>query len=164
MEMKHLPIILTAVLSLSCFDAKTLSAGEKEMEITSSGIENGRIEDKYGKRGDDFINNVPSLSLPLIIHNAPPGTKSFALILRDEDAAPVVGYPWIHWLAANIRGTAAGRKRQPPQTGFYSGRQQLEHAFLRRNDTAECAAPLRSAYLCSGPFSAVEKRFYTDGT
>lgn len=103
MEMKHLPIILTAVLSLSCFDAKTLSAGEKEMEITSSGIENGRIEDKYGKRGDDFINNVPSLSLPLIIHNAPPGTKSFALILRDEDAAPVVGYPWIHWLAANIR-------------------------------------------------------------
>ena len=48
MEMKHLPIILTAVLSLSCFDAKTLSAGEKEMEITSSGIENGRIEDKYG--------------------------------------------------------------------------------------------------------------------
>lgn len=102
MEMKHLPIILTAVLSLCCFDAKTLSAGEKEMEITSSGIENGRIEDKYGKRGDDFINNVPSLSLPLIIHNAPAETKSFALILKDEDAAPVVGYPWIHWLAANI--------------------------------------------------------------
>ena len=72
MEMKHLPIILTAVLSLSCFDAKTLSAGEKEMEITSSGIENGRIEDKYGKRGDDFISNVPSLSLPLIIRRPEP--------------------------------------------------------------------------------------------
>ena len=112
------------------------------MEITSSGIENGRIADKYGKRGDDFINNVPSLSLPLIIHNAPAETKSFALILKDEDAASVVGYPWIHWLAANIKGTAAGRKRQPPQTGFYSGRQQLEHAFLRWNDAAECAASL----------------------
>ena len=121
MEMKHLPIILTAVLSLSCFDEKTLSAGEKEMEITSSGIENGRIEDKYGKRGDNFINNVPSLSLPLIIHNAPPGTKSFALILRDEDAAPVVGYPWIHWLAANIREPQLAENASRRKPDFIQG-------------------------------------------
>ena len=152
MEMKHLPIILTAVLSLSCFDAKTLSAGEKEMEITSSGIENGRIEDKYGKRGDDFINNVPSLSLPLCPDIKRRRCRAGCRISLDSLAC------------SQHKGTTAGRKRQPPQTGFYSGRQQLEHAFLRWNDTAECTAPLRSAYLCSGPFSAVEKRFYTNGT
>ncbi len=72
------------------------------MKITSSGIKNCVIQDKYGKRGVDFIQDMPSLSLPVSISEAPKETKSFALILDDKDAVPVCGKIWIHWLAANI--------------------------------------------------------------
>ena len=102
------------------------------MEITSSGIENGRIEDKYGKRGDDFINNVPSLSLPLIIHNAPAETKSFALILKDEDATPVVGYPWIHWLAANISEPQLAENASRRKPDFIQGVNSWNMPFYGR--------------------------------
>ncbi len=73
------------------------------MIVSSKGIINGIIADKYGKRGKDFIDSsVPSLSLPLTIRNAPEGTAVYAIILDDPDAIPVAGFSWIHWLAANI--------------------------------------------------------------
>ena len=72
------------------------------MKITSPGINNCVIQDKYGKRGAHFIEDMPSLSLPVHISEAPKETKSFALILDDKDAVPVAGFIWIHWLAADI--------------------------------------------------------------
>ena len=33
----------------------------------------------------------------------PEGTVSYAWILEDEDAVPVAGFSWIHWMAANVR-------------------------------------------------------------
>jgi hypothetical protein len=73
------------------------------MKITSTGIKNGVIDDKYGKRGKAFINHrMPSYSLPFKIENMPEGTKSFAIVLEDKDAIPVSGFSWIHWVAANI--------------------------------------------------------------
>lgn len=74
------------------------------MIVTSTGILNGVIADKYGKRGTQFTQNgMPNYSLPLKIENAPEGTKTFAIFLEDKDAIPVAGFSWIHWVAANIK-------------------------------------------------------------
>ena len=77
------------------------------MVVTSKGIVNGVIEDKYGKHGKHFNENgMPTYSLPLKIEDAPEGTKSFAVVLEDKDAFPVSGgFSWIHWTAANITRT-----------------------------------------------------------
>lgn len=74
------------------------------MIVTSTGIVNGMIQDRFGGRGTQFnANGVPDCSLPLQIEHAPEGTRSFALVLEDKDAYPVTGgFVWIHWLAANI--------------------------------------------------------------
>ncbi len=77
---------------------------EKKMTVTSTGIVNGVIEDKYGKRGTQFTQNgMPNYSLPLKIENAPEGTKTFAIFLEDKDAIPVAGFSWIHWVVANVK-------------------------------------------------------------
>ncbi|MEG0275145.1 MAG: YbhB/YbcL family Raf kinase inhibitor-like protein [Longicatena sp.] len=74
------------------------------MNITSTGIINGKIEDMYGKRGTQFNENgMPTYSLPFKIEGAPAETKSFAIVLEDKDAIPVSGgFVWTHWVAANI--------------------------------------------------------------
>lgn len=75
------------------------------MTVTSDGIKDGVIDDKYGAKGSAFIEGMPSYSLPIKIHNAPKGTKSYALVLQDKDSYPVAGFVWIHWAAANITRT-----------------------------------------------------------
>ena len=62
------------------------------MIVTSHGIVDGVIEDKYGKRGSQHnTHGMPTYSLPLKIENAPSGTVSFAIFLEDKDAFPVSG-------------------------------------------------------------------------
>lgn len=73
------------------------------MIIESSGIVNGIIDDKYGKRGKQKRNGVPSLSLPIKISDAPKGTVTFAVVIDDKDAVEVCGFTWIHWLVANLK-------------------------------------------------------------
>lgn len=74
------------------------------MFVTSKGIVNGRIQDRFGGRGADFnVNGIPTLSLLVKMEDAPIKTVSYALVLEDKDAYPVTGgFVWIHWLAANI--------------------------------------------------------------
>lgn len=88
-------IILMGVLFMS-------TIASAAMTVTSDGIKDGVIEDKYGAKGDSFIEGMPNYSLPFVVHNAPQGTKSFALVLQDKDSYPVAGFVWIHWTAANI--------------------------------------------------------------
>lgn len=74
------------------------------MKITSSGIVDGVIQDRFGKRGTEFNRfGMATRSLPVQIEDAPAGTASFALILEDKDSIPVCGYAWIHWMVANLR-------------------------------------------------------------
>ena len=65
----------------------------------------GSIPAKYTCEGKD-------LSPPLAWSDAPPGTKSFALIVDDPDApdpkAPRM--TWVHWVLYNIPATATGLK------------------------------------------------------
>ncbi|MGL5296832.1 MAG: YbhB/YbcL family Raf kinase inhibitor-like protein [Culicoidibacterales bacterium] len=73
------------------------------MKVTSTGIQNGIIGDKYGKRGDVNEFGMPVVSLPLSFENYPEGTKSFAVFIEDKDAIPVSGgFSWIHWTVANV--------------------------------------------------------------
>lgn len=106
-SLKILASVLFSVFLISCTqqNSKT-SGGDKKMTISSSGIVNGVIQDKYGKRGTQFTQNgMPNYSLPIKIENAPEGTKTFAIFLEDKDAIPVAGFSWIHWVAANIKTT-----------------------------------------------------------
>jgi Raf kinase inhibitor-like YbhB/YbcL family protein len=66
---------------------------EIEMTVTSSGITDGVIDQKYGQS---------ELSLPLSIEGAPEGTACFAVYMDDPDAVPVCGYRFVHWMAVNI--------------------------------------------------------------
>ena len=72
------------------------------MFLSSSGIINGKILDKYGKRGTQVKFGMPTLSLPLKIEDAPKNAKAFAIIFDDPDSVPVCGYTWVHWLVANL--------------------------------------------------------------
>jgi len=75
------------------------------MQVLSEGIVNGKILDKYGKRGTNKRFGMPTLSLPIKIEDAPVGTKSFAIIFDDPDSVPVCSKIWIHWLVANMQTT-----------------------------------------------------------
>ena len=72
------------------------------MKVTSTGIKDGIIEDKYGKRGEVNEDGIPTYSLPLKFEETPEKVVSYALVLEDKDAIPVSGFSWIHWTAANI--------------------------------------------------------------
>ncbi len=106
-SLKILASVLFSVFLISCTQQNSnTSGGDKKMTISSSGIVNGVIQDKYGKRGTQFTQNgMPNYSLPIKIENAPEGTKTFAIFLEDKDAIPVAGFSWIHWVAANIKTT-----------------------------------------------------------
>ncbi|MED2975020.1 YbhB/YbcL family Raf kinase inhibitor-like protein [Fictibacillus sp. B-59209] len=72
------------------------------MDVKSSGIINGIIQPQYGKFGTQFYKGMPTFSLPVTICNYPEGTRAFSITLIDYDAVPVVGFPFIHWLVANL--------------------------------------------------------------
>lgn len=96
---------------------------EKQMIVTSTGIVDGVIDDKYGKHGEQFNENgMPTYSLPLQIENAPEGTKTYAVVLEDKDAFPVSGgFSWIHWTAANITKTEIMENESQTTTDFVQG-------------------------------------------
>lgn len=98
-------------------------AAPKNMFVISSGIINGIIDDKYGKRGIHFNETgVPTYSIPLKIENAPKGTVAFAVVLEDKDAYPVTGgFTWIHWLVANLTRHELLENESQTATDFIQG-------------------------------------------
>ena len=114
----HYVLILYQILHKS-----TYNNGGTQMKITSTGIINGIIEDKYGKRGESFNEHgMPTYSLPLAIEDAPKNTISYALVLEDKDAFPVSGgFSWIHWTAANITKTELLENESQTATDFVQG-------------------------------------------
>lgn len=78
---------------------------QASMSISSVGVLDDVLADEYGMRGKQKKNNVPTLSPPITIKDAPEGTVCFALIMHDPDSKPLCGYEWTHWLATNIIGT-----------------------------------------------------------
>lgn len=64
----------------------------------------GLLPDKYAKyaASSDKVDGKPVVSFPIQVTGVPKDAKSLALTLIDWDAVPVSGFPWIHWIAANI--------------------------------------------------------------
>lgn len=93
------------------------------MRVTSSGIQNGKILDQYGKRGTQKnATGVTTFSLPFTILDVPQGTKSFAIVLEDKDAIPVTGgFSWIHWTACNITKTEVKDNESQISKDFVQG-------------------------------------------
>ena len=111
------------------------------MRVTSEGIVNGVIQDRYGKYGQQHNRSgVPTCSLPLEIHDAPQGTRSFALFLEDKDACPVSGgFSWVHWVAANITDTRVEENASQNHPGFVQGLNSWVSLLGGRQDPALCA-------------------------
>lgn len=92
------------------------------MKVSSKGIIDGIIEERFGKRGPCNEWGMPTYSIPLTIEDAPEGTKSFAVVIEDKDAFPVSGgFSWIHWAAANIRTTFLEENASQTTTDFVQG-------------------------------------------
>lgn len=117
-------ILLSIILSITILAGCTsTNNGDPGMVVTSTGIVNGVIDDKYGKYGEQFNENgVPTYSLPLKFENSPLGTKSYAVVLEDKDAFPISeGFSWIHWTAANITKTEIMENESQTSTDFVQG-------------------------------------------
>lgn len=92
------------------------------MKVTSSGIVNGVIDDKYGVNGGVMVDGIPSISLPLKIENAPAGTVSYAIFMEDKDAFPVSGgFSWVHWTAADITDAVIPENASRNSPAFVQG-------------------------------------------
>lgn len=92
------------------------------MYITSSAIQQGHFEDKYGKRGSQFSpKGMPTYSIPFEIRNAPAGTQSFAVVLEDKDAITASGFVWIHWLIADLERTVIQENESQTATDYVQG-------------------------------------------
>jgi len=92
------PVILAVMMcSIACREnASESAAPPREFRMTSAACPpDGRIPEQFTCKGND-------ISVPLSWSGAPEGTKSFALIMDDPDAARVVGHTWTHWVAYNI--------------------------------------------------------------
>lgn len=75
------------------------------MRVTSDAIRDGWFGDEYGCKGSVKLHGTPSLSPGFEIHDAPEGTRSFAVILDDYDACSAAGFLWVHWLISDLRET-----------------------------------------------------------
>lgn len=60
------------------------------------------LPDAYAKKASETIHGMAIKSFPFQISDLPEGTKSLAWTFIDYDAVPVCGFPYIHWLVANV--------------------------------------------------------------
>lgn len=91
------------------------------MRVESSGIVDGKILDRFGKRGSAQRFGMPTCSIPFQIFDAPKGTKSFAVIFDDPDSVPVCGKVWDHWLVANLHKTFVEEDESENSFDFLQG-------------------------------------------
>lgn len=105
-------------------------SGSAQKGYFSGLISVGRLDSIYAAKDKDPAN---ARSFPLQWKNIPQGTKTFALLIDDPDAKPVMetlgikGDAFIHWLAGDIPSTFTGlqddaSQKNPP---FVQGKNSL---------------------------------------
>lgn len=72
------------------------------MKIQIPLTSDGYLPDKYSKHGEVKQVGQPVVSFPIKVSQLPAGTANLAVSLIDYDAVPFTGFPFIHWLAANL--------------------------------------------------------------
>ncbi|HAT55100.1 MAG TPA: YbhB/YbcL family Raf kinase inhibitor-like protein [Lactobacillus sp.] len=65
---------------------------------------NGFISDRYSRHAqpDETYAGRPIISFPLAFSEIPNGAKTLAWTVLDDDAIPVSGFTFIHWIGANL--------------------------------------------------------------
>ncbi|QMT33220.1 YbhB/YbcL family Raf kinase inhibitor-like protein [Conchiformibius steedae DSM 2580] len=92
------------------------------MKVSIPVLENGVIPDRYGKRGSQLgKNDMPTLSLPFEISDAPTGTQSFAVVFDDKDAVTAAGFVWVHWLIADLTRTSVSENDSQSAQDYTQG-------------------------------------------
>jgi Raf kinase inhibitor-like YbhB/YbcL family protein len=119
--------------------------GRDAMELTlrsSSFVHEGEIPTVHTCEGDDL---APSLSW----EGAPPGTRSFALIVDDPDApdprAPRLTY--VHWVLYDIPATAGGLPRGATAALLPTGTRQGLNDWKRTGYGGPCPPIGRHRYF-----------------
>ncbi|WP_125582003.1 YbhB/YbcL family Raf kinase inhibitor-like protein [Levilactobacillus cerevisiae] len=113
--------------------------------------------DKYGinQSKDKLIDGINLCSLPFQVTNLAATTQTVAFSLIDYDAIPVVGYPWIHWLGANVPvERRLGNRVVIPadasrQSAFLQGTNSMANIIDQINKPADFAYDLTQHY--TGP-------------
>lgn len=72
------------------------------MKISLPLSQDGYLPDKYTKYGEIKKAGQPVVSFPIKVNDLPANTNCLAISLIDYDAVPFTGFPFIHWLAANV--------------------------------------------------------------
>lgn len=113
------------------------------LHLTSSGIADGIIEQRFGKFSDELFQGVPIRSLPVSWSDLPEGTKSLTLVIQDYDAVPVCGFSWIHWLVADIDPNLGGLPENASRTdaNLIQGRNSLTSRGLGDDITCFYGGP-----------------------
>jgi Raf kinase inhibitor-like YbhB/YbcL family protein len=84
------------------------AGGTAAFSVESPDLNNGRFEPHYVANG--FGCSGANVSPEIRWHNAPAGTKSFALVMHDPDAPTGIG-GFTHWVVVNIPASASGLAR-----------------------------------------------------
>lgn len=84
--------------------------------------ENGVLAAKYAKQAAPELQRKghPIVSFPIHIEDVPTNAKSLAFVFYDNDAIPVSGFTWIHWIAANLPVETTDVPENASQTGAIS--------------------------------------------
>ncbi|WP_373842960.1 YbhB/YbcL family Raf kinase inhibitor-like protein [Limosilactobacillus sp.] len=72
------------------------------MQLTVPTSKDGFLLDKYSKYAQVKRAGQPVISFPVKVTEIPQAAAGLALSLIDYDAVPRTGFPFIHWLAANL--------------------------------------------------------------
>lgn len=123
-------------------------------------LENDLIPDKYAKYAPEKYRtkDMPTVNFPVNITDIPDGTKSLSVSLIDYDAIPVVGFPWIHWLAANLPVTDIPENLRATATGHaVFGTNSTWHAVKTTDTPAD--PDLNQTYI--GPMPPDKTHHYT---
>lgn len=72
------------------------------MKISVPLSKDGYLPDKYSKYSEVKKAGQPVVSFPITIQDMPADTDCLAISLIDYDAVPFTGFPFIHWLIANV--------------------------------------------------------------
>lgn len=125
---------------------KTIGVTFMQIQVTT---ENGYLPAAYSKFANDNEKSgrYPIQSFPFEVTDLPAGTKYLAWAFIDFDSIPVMGFPWIHWLAANYPVTgdtvsvpanlaqlAANHKTDIVNDGFVQGENSSYSRYIQEKD------------------------------
>jgi Raf kinase inhibitor-like YbhB/YbcL family protein len=103
-----LPFFVLSVPLLALGLAAHAAGAASDFSVESPDLNDGKFESKYIANG--FGCTGKNISPEIKWHNAPAGTKSFAMIMHDPDAPTNVG-GFTHWAIVNIPASATGLRQ-----------------------------------------------------